>query len=176
MKLSKVKKNPSNPRVVKDEKFAKLVNSIKEFPKMMELRPMVVSDDWVVLGGNMRLKALQELGYKDIPDNWVKQASDLTEEEQKRFIIADNVGFGDWDFDMLRNDFDVAELDDWGLTVFEAEDIDLDDFFEEQPEQEDVEEKHKIILEYSEEEYHQIQEAIKSDGRTFEAVLFDALV
>jgi DNA modification methylase len=121
IKLATIKKNPNNPRVLRDEKFAKLVNSIKEFPKMMELRPMVVNDDDIVLGGNMRLKALAELGYKDIPDTWVKKASELTEEEQHRFIIADNVGFGDWDWEMLAVDWDVDKLTDWGLEMPELE-------------------------------------------------------
>jgi DNA modification methylase len=121
IKLATIKKNPNNPRVLRDEKFAKLVNSIKEFPKMMELRPMVVNDDDIVLGGNMRLKALAELGYKEIPDTWVKKASELTEEEQHRFIIADNVGFGDWDWEMLAVDWDVDKLTDWGLEMPELE-------------------------------------------------------
>jgi len=96
IKLKDIKPNPSNPRVIKDDKFHKLVNSIKEFPKMLELRPMVVNDDNVLLGGNMRLKALQHLKYDEIPDTWVKQASELTEDEQRQFIIKDNVGFGEW--------------------------------------------------------------------------------
>ena len=117
MKLSDIKPNPNNPRVIKDEKFNKLVNSIKEFPKMMELRPMVINSDNIVLGGNMRLKALKELGYKEIPDEWVKSADELTEDEQRRFIIADNVGFGEHDWDMLANEWDVEELADWGLEI-----------------------------------------------------------
>ena len=115
MKLSDIKPNPNNPRIIKDDKFKKLVNSIKDFPKMMELRPMVVNNDMIVLGGNMRLKALKELGYKDIPDTWVKNANDLTEDEQRRFIIADNVGFGEHDWEMLANEWDVEELSEWGL-------------------------------------------------------------
>ena len=99
MKLSQIKLNPNNPRVIKDEKFAKLVKSITEFPKMMALRPIVINNDNVVLGGNMRLKALKEIGYKEIPDEWVKRADDLTEEEARRFIIADNVGFGEHDWE-----------------------------------------------------------------------------
>jgi len=117
MKLSDIKPNPNNPRVIKDEKFNKLVNSIKEFPKMMELRPMVINSDNIVLGGNMRLKALKELGYKEIPDEWVKSADELTEDEQRRFIIADNVGFGEHDWDMLANEWDVEELAEWGLEI-----------------------------------------------------------
>ena len=117
MKLSDIKANPDNPRVIKDEAFNKLVQSIKDFPKMMALRPMVVDDNLTVLGGNMRLRALQHLGYKDIPDEWVKRASDLTEEEQKQFIIKDNVSVGDWDWDTLANEWDVQDLKDWGLEM-----------------------------------------------------------
>ena len=117
MKLSDIKANPDNPRVIKDEAFNKLVQSIKDFPKMMALRPMVVDDNLTVLGGNMRLRALQHLGYKDIPDEWVKRASGLTEEEQKQFIIKDNVSVGDWDWDTLANEWDVQDLKDWGLEM-----------------------------------------------------------
>ena len=117
IKLSKIKVNPNNPRLIKDDKFKKLVNSIREFPKMMALRPMVVNNDWVVLGGNMRLKALSELGYKEIPGEWVKQASELTEDEARRFIIADNVGFGEHDWDMLANEWNTDKLTEWGLDL-----------------------------------------------------------
>jgi site-specific DNA-methyltransferase (adenine-specific) len=140
IKLSTIKSNPNNPRVIKDDKFAKLVNSIKEFPKMMELRPMVVNSDMVVLGGNMRLKALKEAGYKEVPDEWVKSAESLTEEEQRRFIIADNVGFGEHDWDMLANDWDAVELEAWGLDIpsFETEEVleaEEDDFDATPPEE-----------------------------------------
>ena len=121
MKLSQIKSNPNNPRVIKDERFRKLVKSIEEFPKMMELRPMVVNADNIVLGGNMRLKALKELGYKEVPDEWVKSAEELTEDEQRRFIIADNVGFGEHDFDILANEWNSVELEDWGLEGFPFE-------------------------------------------------------
>ena len=117
MKITEIKLNPSNPRVIKDAKFDKLKKSIQEFPAMMELRPMVVDSDNVVLGGNMRLKALTELGYKEIPDTWVKRATDLTEEEKQRFIVADNVGFGEWDWQALQEGWDVEQLGEWGLDV-----------------------------------------------------------
>jgi len=117
MKLSEIKSNPNNPRVIKDHKFEKLKKSISEFPKMMELRPMVINEDNIVLGGNMRLKALKDLGYKEVPEEWVKRASDLTEEETRRFIIADNVGFGEHDWEMLANEWDNEELQDWGLDI-----------------------------------------------------------
>jgi DNA modification methylase len=117
MKLKDIKPNPNNPRVLRDDKFQKLKQSIKEFPKMLSLRPMVIDENNVVLGGNMRLRALQELGFTDIDEAWVKRSSDLTEEEKKRFIIADNVAFGEWDWDTLANDWEVVDLEAWGLEI-----------------------------------------------------------
>jgi len=117
MKLSKLKGNPSNPRIIKDDKFKKLVKSINDFPKMMALRPIVVDENFIVQGGNMRLKALQEIGFKDIPDEWVKQVKDLSEDEKKQFIIKDNVGFGEWDWDDLANNWDAMQLTEWGLDI-----------------------------------------------------------
>lgn len=117
MKLSEVKLNPANPRIIKDDAFHKLVSSIKQFPKMMSLRPMVVDNDMTVLGGNMRLRALQHLGYKEIPDEWVRKASELTDDEKRQFIIKDNVPAGLWDWDALANEWDADELKDWGLEL-----------------------------------------------------------
>ena len=117
MKLSKLKGNPNNPRICKDDKFKKLIKSINDFPKMLALRPIVVDENFIVQGGNMRLKALQEIGFKDIPDEWVKQVSDLSEDEKKQFIIKDNVGFGEWDFDELANNWDAEQLTEWGLDI-----------------------------------------------------------
>ena len=117
MKLKDIKPNPNNPRVLRDDKFQKLKQSIKEFPKMLSLRPMVIDENNVVLGGNMRLRALQELGFNDIDEAWVKRSSDLTEDEKKRFIIADNVAFGEWDWDTLANDWEVVDLEAWGLEI-----------------------------------------------------------
>ena len=130
MKLTEIKSNPNNPRVIKDHKFEKLKKSISEFPKMMELRPMVINEDNIVLGGNMRLKALKDLGYKEVPEEWVKRASDLTEEETRRFIIADNLGFGEHDWEMLANEWDTEELEDWGLEGFPFESEDIQDIEE----------------------------------------------
>jgi ParB-like chromosome segregation protein Spo0J len=117
MKLSKLKGNPNNPRIIKDDKFKKLVKSINDFPKMMALRPIVVDENFIIQGGNMRLKALQEIGFKDIPDEWVKQVKDLNEDEKKQFIIKDNVGFGEWDWDDLANNWDAEQLTEWGLDI-----------------------------------------------------------
>jgi ParB-like chromosome segregation protein Spo0J len=114
VKITEIKPNPNNPRVIKDDKFKKLVASIREFPKMLELRPIVVNADMVVLGGNMRLKALQELKLKEAP---IIKIDDLTEEQQKEFIIKDNVGFGEWDWEQLANEWDVQDLDKWGLDL-----------------------------------------------------------
>lgn len=115
MKLSSLKLNPKNPRLIKDAKFKKLCDSIRDFPKMMELRPIVVDADRMILGGNMRFRALKELGFKDIPDEWVKAADSLTEEEKKRFTIEDNVAFGEWDFDILAAEFEISDLAAWGI-------------------------------------------------------------
>jgi ParB-like chromosome segregation protein Spo0J len=124
MKLKEIKPNPNNPRVLRDDKFQKLKQSITEFPKMLSLRPMVIDENNVVLGGNMRLRALQELGFNDIDEAWVKRSSDLTEEEKKRFIIADNVAFGEWDWDTLANDWEVVDLEAWGLDIPQFDTVD----------------------------------------------------
>ena len=112
--ISKVKANPNNPRIIKDEKFKKLVKSIQEFPQMLEIRPIVVNEEMIVLGGNMRLKACQEAGLKEVH---IIKASDLTEEQQKEFIIKDNVGFGEWDWNDLANNWDSDKLEEWGLDI-----------------------------------------------------------
>jgi len=117
VKISAIKSNPNNPRIIKDDKFGKLVKSIQELPQMLQLRPIVVNDDMIVLGGNMRLKACIEAGLKEVP---IIKASDLTPDEQRQFIIKDNVGFGEWDWDMLANEWDAEELADWGLDVWQA--------------------------------------------------------
>ena len=114
VKLSEIKSNPNNPRIIKDDKFRKLVKSIQEFPKMLEIRPVVVNADMIVLGGNMRLKACKEAGLNEVP---VIFAHDLTDEEQKQFIIKDNVGFGEWDWDMIANEWDAEEVEEWGLDI-----------------------------------------------------------
>lgn len=118
IKLSKIIENPDNPRVIKDDKFEKLCQSIKEFPKMMALRPIIVDENWMPIGGNMRRKALIELGYTEIPNDWVKKASDLTEEERKRFVVVDNIQFGEFDWDVLQGDnWDMKTLNDWALDI-----------------------------------------------------------
>jgi hypothetical protein len=127
IKISKLKGNPSNPRVLRDEKFIKLKNSIEAFPDMLQKRPIVAVTDkdgkYMVLGGNMRLKACADLGMKDVP---VILADEWTEEQRREFIIKDNVGFGEWDWDQLANEWDAGQLSDWGLDApgFDVPEID----------------------------------------------------
>lgn len=146
LKIEELKPNPNNPRIISDDKFKKLVKSIKDFPEMLELRPIVINDDNVVLGGNMRLKALKEAGIKEVP---VIKASDLTEEQQNEFIIKDNVGYGDWDWSKLEEQYDDSTLLEWGLELpeFNLEGLDYS------------------ILEESEEELDRELESMKGSIR-----------
>lgn len=114
VKLSDIRPNPNNPRVIKDDKFKKLVKSIQDFPQMLELRPIVVNDEMIVLGGNMRLKALEHLG---IEETYIIKAGELTYKQEQEFIIKDNVGYGEWDWEQLANEWDVEDLDEWGLDL-----------------------------------------------------------
>jgi len=120
VKTTDIHANENNPRILKDDKFKKLVQSIKDFPEMLEIRPIVVNNEMMVLGGNMRLKAIQEIGLKEIP---IIKAQNLTEEQEREFLIKDNVGFGEWDWDALANDWNPDELNQWGLDVPNIDDI-----------------------------------------------------
>ena len=113
--IGKIKANPNNPRTIKDDKFFKLVQSLKDLPEMAKVRPVVVNQDMVVLGGNMRLKAMKDAGWKEVPVEIV----DWDEDKQRQFIIKDNVGFGEWDWNMLANEWDNEQLKDWGLDVWQ---------------------------------------------------------
>jgi len=132
MKLQEIKLNPDNPRFIRDDRFQKLKDNIKAFPKMMKLRPIVIDDNGIILGGNMRYRALTELGYDDLPDGWVVKASELTEDEKRRFIITDNIGYGEFDMDLLANEWDLEELQEWGVELGELdtqlEEAEEDDF------------------------------------------------
>jgi len=114
VKISELKANPNNPRIIKDEKFRKLVESIKSFPEMLKLRPIVVNDDMIVLGGNQRLRACKEAGLKMVP---IIRAEDLTEDQQREFIIKDNASSGEWNYDDLANDWDEVALMSWGVDI-----------------------------------------------------------
>jgi hypothetical protein len=114
IKINEIKLNPNNPRLIKDDKFAKLVKSIKDFPEMLNIRPIVVNDNMVILGGNMRYKACKEAGLKEVP---IIKASGLSEEKQREFLIKDNISGGEWDYDILANEWDELELEEWGLLI-----------------------------------------------------------
>lgn len=116
--ISSIKENAANPRTINKHKFQKLVNSVKEFPEMLSLRPIIVDKDNVILGGNMRYKACKELGLKEV---YIIQAADLDDKQAQEFIVKDNVGFGEWDWDILANAFDNVELKEWGLDVWQPE-------------------------------------------------------
>jgi len=114
MLITEIKSNPNNPRLIKDHKFKELVKSIEDFPQMLELRPIVIDENNMVLGGNMRLKACLEAGLTDVP---VIHANNLTEAQKKEFIIKDNISFGEHDWDALANEWNIIELDEWGLDI-----------------------------------------------------------
>jgi ParB-like chromosome segregation protein Spo0J len=151
VKISAIRPNPENPRTIKNSKFYKLVNSIKQFPQMMELRPIVVNSNMVVLGGNMRLKACKEAGMTEVP---VVVAENLTPEQQQEFIIKDNVSFGDWDAEMLANEWDLNKLLDWGLGATDLAIKEIEEMRDEEEDDEDciypiaprMSEKHDYVM------------------------------
>jgi len=155
VKINKVKSIPSNPRIIKNDKFMKLVKSIQDFPEMLKLRPIVVDEDMVVLGGNMRLKASKQAGLKDI---WIEVAEGLTEEQKKEFIVKDNVGFGEWDWAMLGNEWNTIKITEWGLDVWENQDdkneLDADLEWTDMPEfnQEDKTPTRQLIVSFKNED------------------------
>ena len=163
IKITDLKLTDGNPRTIKDAKFEKLCSSIKDFPKMMELRPIVVDEENMILGGNMRFRAIKELGNKTIPESWIKRATGLTEEQKKEFIIKDNASFGEWDWELLANEWNPETLSNWGIDVFlptNMDEVDLDDFFQDSEDEKDP--VFKITLEYSEEDYDAVVDAFKA--------------
>jgi len=162
VKINSIKTNPKNPRLIKDDKFKKLVNSIKEFPQMLELRPIVVDENNIILGGNMRHKACIEAGLKEV---YIVQAKDLTELQKDEFIVKDNVGFGEWDWDILANEWDTDKLTDWGLNVWQqSPEIDysiLDDDLSEQMFDMTNGVKKAIQIEFEAEHYEEASNLVK---------------
>ena len=136
--ISSITENAANPRTINKHKFQKLVNSVKQFPEMLSLRPIVVNKDNVILGGNMRYKACKELGLKEV---YIIQAADLNDKQAQEFIIKDNVGFGEWDWDILANDWDTDLLEDWGL------ELNIDDAIDDLEEDDDIELPQSVQLE-----------------------------
>jgi ParB-like nuclease domain len=180
MKLSNIKPNPKNPRIIKDDKFKKLVQSIKDFPEMMEKRPMVCVTDVdkkiYPLGGNMRLKAIQELGHKEIPDTWVMLADSWTQEQRKEFIIKDNVGYGEWDWDDLANNWDAEQLTEWGLDIpnFENTELNYSDKNEE-IDIDDLDGTMTIKLNFTEAYYWQVKQQLSEIASTPEQAVWKLL-
>ena len=170
--IKQVKANPNNPRIIKDAKFQKLVKSIQEFPDMLNKRPLIVFTDvdgkYCVLGGNMRLKALNELKYDTVP---IVLADEWTEEQKAEFLIKDNVGFGEWDWDQLANEWDAEELIQWGLDI---PSFDNGDYSEKNKEIniDDIEDSMVINLKYTEEEYLIVKEALSKIASTPEMAIW----
>lgn len=135
--IKDIKLNPNNPRIIKDDKFKKLVESVKNFPEMLELRPIVVNKDMIILGGNMRFKACKEAWIKEIP---VIIADNLTEEQEREFLIKDNVSGGEWDWDILANEWDKEELEEWWL------DVQFDNKEEQKDISENIKEEYQILI------------------------------
>ena len=171
MNVKDIKPNPNNPRLIKDNKFKQLVKSIQDFPQMLELRPIVIDENNMVLGGNMRLKACIEAGLTDVP---VKQAKDLTEEQKKEFIIKDNVAFGEHDWNELANDWDVDLLTEWGLDI---PNFDTGSFSDKNKELslDDVTDSMTINLKYTEEEYYIVKEQLLKIAPTAEQAIWKLL-
>ena len=175
--ITDIKPNPKNPRLIKDEKFAKLVQSLKDFPEMLEKRPLVCFTDTdgklVVLGGNMRLKAAKEIGLKKLP---VMLADDWTEEQKSQFLIKDNVGFGEWNWEELQADWDVEQLCEWGLDVPNfSSGIDYSDKNKE-IDTDFLDQKYNFKLEYTEDEYNFLKDKIKQLGQSPEKIFYEALI
>ena len=170
VKISEVKPNPNNPRLIKDDKFKKLVKSIQEFPDMLNVRPIVVNKDMIVLGGNMRLKAIKEAGIKEINIDIV----DWSDNQQKEFIIKDNASFGEWDWDDLANNWDAQELTDWGLDI---PNFNIEGFTDKNKELslDDVTDSMTITLKYTEEEYHIVKDALLKLAATPEQAIWKLL-
>ncbi len=171
-KIRDIKLNPANPRTIQKDKGQKRVESIKSVPRMLEIRPIVLNADDIVLGGNMRLQACMEAGLTEVP---VIKAADLSPEEQRMFIIKDNVGFGQWDWDLLANEWDVDELSDWGLDLWNQTDAeDLERFFEEKVET-DEEDKSKLVLEYTQEDYDHLSSILSKMSGSKEDIIYRLL-
>ena len=173
VKIGILNSNANNPRLIKDGKFKKLVKSIQEFPEMLRIRPIVVDENNVVLGGNMRLRACKEAQLKEV---WIEKIENFTEEQKKEFIVKDNIGFGEWEWDMLANEWDNLKLGEWGMDVWQTDkEIDIDNLFEES----DINNKpsaNSIILKYSEEDYKVLNSAFDKINESKEKIIFNLLV
>ena len=153
--INEIFSNPNNPRIIKDFKFKKLVKSIKEFPEMLKLRPIVVNKDGGIIGGNMRYKACKEVGLKEV---YIIKAENLSDKQIEEFIIKDNVGFGEWDWDILANGWDNEILSDWGIDNFDFYDK---DYNSQEINTDDLDDSMVLKLNYTEEKYNYVKENLK---------------
>lgn len=156
--IKKVKPNKSNPRVIRDEKFRKLVRSIKEFPEMLRVRPIVVNGDMETLGGNMRLKACLEAGLKEVP---VVKVAEWDVARQKEFVIKDNLGYGEWDWEVLANEWEEEKLEEWGLDVWVAEAMMEEDMKEGDGPGSLDDDKKRIYIEISQQFYEEMLDVLR---------------
>lgn len=172
--IAKVKNNPNNPRTIKSEKFEKLVKSIKEFPQMLDVRPIVVirskvEGEYIVLGGNMRLKACKEARIKEVP---IEIADGWSKEKQDEFVVKDNLPFGEWDYELLKADYDLDKLEDWGLEIKDRFDSLEDSNFKKQQE---FQETQTLKFTYPDLEYIRVKEALMKFSEHPETALLKAL-
>jgi hypothetical protein len=157
--IKKVKANKSNPRIIRDDKFRKLVRSIKEFPEMLRVRPIVVNGDMETLGGNMRLKACLEAGLKEVP---VVVVEEWDEQRQKEFVIKDNLGYGEWDWDLLANEWDTQKLEEWGMDVWKGEEMMVEDEMEGEGGSGDLDDdKKRIYIEISQQFFEEMLDVLR---------------
>jgi ParB-like chromosome segregation protein Spo0J len=172
VKIKDIKANPNNPRVIRDEQFKKLVKSIQEFPEMLSVRKLVCTPDMIVLGGNMRLKALQSAGIKEVDVEIV----DWDEQKQKEFIIKDNVSFGEWNHEQLANEWDAIQLQEWGLDL--PVNMDIDEDYSDKNKEIDIDELDKqmsIKLNFTEDEYWIVKEQLAKIASTPEQAVWKLL-
>ena len=172
IKLSTILPNPENPRTIGEEQLQKLVESIKAFPQMLELRPMVIDEKRILLGGNMRHKALEILGYTEIPEEWLKYAKDLTLEQKKEFIVKDNVGFGERDWGLIQENWGNEPLEEWGLEVWEPEDFSKKN---QEIEIDSLDKAMTITLKYSEADYKKVKDALSKVNDSAEKAVYSLL-
>jgi hypothetical protein len=170
---------PANPRFIKDEPYEKLKKSIQDDPEMLDLRELIVypypgkKGHYVIIGGNMRYRICKELGYKDMPTKIIPE--DTPPEKLRAYLIKDNVAFGDWDIDLLANEWENEELADWGVDL---PDFDTDDNYGDRNKEIDVnqfDDEMTIKLKYPEDEFNRVREGLSKIAQTPEGAVWKLL-
>ena len=181
--IDKIFPHPKNPRLIRNEKYLEQKKSIEETPEMMDLRPVIIDEDDIILGGHQRWRACKELGWKDVPVMQYTREKHLKSESFTKFnktyelvcaeiVIKDNTHYGQFDYDILANEWDVHPLVDWGIDVWQPEtDLNLDEFFSD-PDPQEEQNKYKIILEYNEDEYNKMMEAFEKISGSKESIIY----